>query len=198
MSQEVLQMIGSLNQRDIKTKLALNCSPVLTGLKISNLFIVSNEYERMLYEIFKGSPISISIVLRTKEKTTFLLYNKSRVEEYLEDEKVKELMYTFGYENPTLYSVLVELRGRYRKYKEEGAEFPHELGILLGYPVEDVTGFIENKGMNFLYTGYWKVYGNVNEAMNIFHMFNQARENAIKMLMNGASIQNILSIHYSS
>lgn len=198
MSQEVLQMIYSLDKEDIKTQLALHCSPVLTGLKISNLFIVSNEYVRMVYEIFKGSPISISIILRAKDKTTFLLYNKNRVEEYLENENVKELMFSFGYFEPKLYSVLVELRERYTKYKEEGAKFPHELGILLGYPVEDVAGFIENKGKNFLCTGYWKVYGNVQETMNIFYMFNQARENVIRMLMNGASIQNILSIHYSS
>lgn len=198
MSQEVLQMIYSLDKEDVKTQLALHCSPVLTGLKISNLFIVANEYVRMVYDIFKGSPISISVILRAKDKTTFLLYNKNRVEEYLENENVKELMLSFGYSKPKLYSVLVELRERYTKYKEEGSEFPHELGILLGYPVEDVAGFIENKGKNFLCTGYWKVYGNVQDTMNIFYMFNQARENVVRMLMNGVSIQNILSMHYSS
>jgi hypothetical protein len=198
MSQELLQMIYSLNQEDIKTQLALHCSPVLTGLKISNLFIVFNEYEKMVYEIFKKSPISISVIWRSKEKTTFLLYNKNRVEEYLENEDVKKLMISFGYKKPELYSILVELRGRYTNYKEKGEEFPHELGILLGYPVEDVAGFIENKGKNFLYTGYWKVYGNVRETKNIFYMFNQARENVVRMLMNGASIQNILTMHYSS
>lgn len=198
MSQEVLQMIYSLNQEDIKTQLALHCSPVLTGLKISNLFIVSNEYERMVYEIFKKSPISISVIWRSKEKTTFLLYNKKRVEEYLDNEEVRELMISFGYVKPKLYSILVELRSRYTNYKEMGTEFPHELGILLGYPVEDVAGFIENKGKNFLCTGYWKVYGNVKETTNIFYMFNQARENVVRMLMNGVSIQNILTMHYNS
>lgn len=94
--------------------------------------------------------------------------------------------------------MLVELRSRYTQYKEEGAEFPHELGILLGYPPQDVSGFIENKGRNFLYTGYWKVYGNVQESMNIFHMFNQARENVVRMLTSGVSIQNILTMHYGS
>lgn len=198
MSKEALQMIYSLNQDDIKTQLAIHCSPVLTGLKISNLFIVSNEYVRMVYEIFKRSPISISIIWKSEEKTTFLLYNKNRVEEYLRNKEVKEVMLSFGYSNPKLYSVLVELRSRYTKYKEEGAEFPHELGILLGYPPEDVVGFIENKGKNFLYTGYWKVYGNVQETRNIFYMFNQARENVVRMLTSGVSIQNILTMHYGS
>ncbi|WP_310604536.1 DUF3793 family protein [Anaerosporobacter sp.] len=198
MSQEVFEMIYRLNQQDIKTQLALQCSPVLTGVKISNLFIVSNEHIRIIYEIFKNSPISISIIWRSKEKTTFLLYSKNRVEEYLHDKKVQKLMRSFGYPNPKLYSVLVELRSRYTSYKEEGAEFPHELGILLGYPAEDVIGFIENKGKNSLYTGYWKVYGNVQETMNVFYLFNQARENVVRMLANGVSIQNILTMHYGS
>ena len=37
---------------------------------------------------------------------------------------------------------------------EEKGAFPHEIGLLLGYPVEDVLGFIRYQGKNYLYTGY--------------------------------------------
>ena len=37
--------------------------------------------------------------------------------------------------------------------------FPHEIGLFLGYPPEDVRGFIENETRNYKFTGYWKVYG---------------------------------------
>ena len=36
--------------------------------------------------------------------------------------------------------------------------FPHEIGLFLGYPAEDVAGFISHKGHDFCYSGYWKVY----------------------------------------
>ena len=38
--------------------------------------------------------------------------------------------------------------------------FPHEVGLFLGYPLDDVTGFIEQKGKNYKCCGIWKVYGN--------------------------------------
>ncbi|WP_167956441.1 DUF3793 family protein [Anaerosporobacter faecicola] len=196
MSQELLQMIYSLNQEDITTQLALQCAPVLTGIKMSNLFIIHNSYGKMIYDIFKNSPISISVICRSADKTTYLLYNKEKIVSYLSETKVQELMHILGYKKVELYAALVELRGRYTAYKEQSKPFPHELGILLGYPVEDVIGFIQNKGKNFLYTGYWKVYENLPETLKIFQLFHQARENVLKMLTQGVTIQSILSQYY--
>ena len=46
--------------------------------------------------------------------------------------------------------------------------FPHEIGVFLGYPLEDVLGFIENGGRNCLYCGCWKVYANECAALEAF------------------------------
>ena len=40
---------------------------------------------------------------------------------------------------------IVKLIGRL----QENEGFPHEIGLFLGYPPEDVLGFIENKGEFF-------------------------------------------------
>ena len=37
--------------------------------------------------------------------------------------------------------------------------FPHEIGLVLGYPPVDVEGFIKKEGRDFLYSGYWKYMG---------------------------------------
>jgi hypothetical protein len=43
--------------------------------------------------------------------------------------------------------LLPTLTGRYVSYSAGlGAEFPHEIGLFLGYPPEDVAAFIENDG----------------------------------------------------
>ena len=47
-------------------------------------------------------------------------------------------------------------------------EFPHEIGFFLGYPYEDVIGFIDNHGQNCLASGLWKVYGDVEAALATF------------------------------
>jgi len=37
-------------------------------------------------------------------------------------------------------------------------EFPHEIGLLLGYPLDDVVGFIEHRGQACEASCYWKTY----------------------------------------
>lgn len=68
------------------------------------------------------------------------------------------------------------------------------MGLLLGYPVEDVIGFIQNDGENFLYSGYWKVYTNLSEALEHFERYNLAKETAVRMVSEGKDIFQILHI----
>lgn len=51
------------------------------------------------------------------------------------------------------------------------ADFPHEVGLFLGYPPEDVRGFIENRASGFKLIGCWKVYGDVDAARKKFESF---------------------------
>lgn len=69
----------------------------------------------------------------------------------------------FGYSKLT---TLGEYLMRLSKRLNENGDFPHEIGLFLGYPVKDVEGFIENKGENFLLCGCWKVYSNAGRAKN--------------------------------
>ena len=59
---------------------------------------------------------------------------------------------------------------------EDDMAFPHEIGVFLGYPLQDVIGFIENKGMNSKYTGLWKVYGDRDESMKMFAKFRKCTD----------------------
>ena len=55
-------------------------------------------------------------------------------------------------------------------------DFPHEIGIFLGYPLEDVVGFIENRGKNYTCSGYWKTYGDPQEAKRRFDSYRECTE----------------------
>ena len=39
----------------------------------------------------------------------------------------------------------------------ESGEFPHEVGLFLSYPPEDVKGFIDHRANNFKCAGLWTV-----------------------------------------
>lgn len=54
-------------------------------------------------------------------------------------------------------------------------KFPHEIGVFLGIPLGDIMGFIANKGKNYIFNHYWKVYQNPLTAKKIFASFDQAK-----------------------
>ena len=110
-------------------------------------------------------------------------------------DRVCQSMKSFGYESLDLSDVLSRFQKRYADCMEQIAEFPHEMGLLLGYPVEDVEGFIENKGHNYLYAGYWKVYGHVEEKKALFNRYEEARKVLIQLLASGRSVSEMASCY---
>lgn len=58
------------------------------------------------------------------------------------------------------------LRSFYRAQTPGQIRFPHEIGLILGYPLEDVIGFVEGRPQTCW--GPWKAYGDVTEAQRRF------------------------------
>ena len=49
------------------------------------------------------------------------------------------------------------------------------------------------EGREFLYSGYWKVYGNLEDTLKTFEAYDQARDYVIGMTGNGNEIRDILA-----
>ena len=73
----------------------------------------------------------------------------------------------YGYASRNVEDVIKRLK--LRLY--ENPCFPHEIGLFLGYPAQDVKEFIINKGQNCKFCGVWKVYSNEQESIRIFERF---------------------------
>ena len=100
-------------------------------------------------------------------------------------------MQKYGYhETPSLESKLNRLAERIR----HESQFPHEIGIFLGYPTEDVIGFMENKGENYKLCGYWKVYGNAEKAKRTFENYDKCRMFLCNKLNQGYNLYQALKI----
>lgn len=195
MSQEVFELVQGMDLKSIETQIALQCAPLISGLKISNLLIISAEDEALVRVILRRSGISFFRLLRTGEKVTFLLFRKNPLEAYLKQQEVEAMLAEAGYAELSLGNILSTFQKRYAHYMSAGGRFPHEMGLLLGYPAEDVKGFVENEGKNFLYSGYWKVYADVEEKRRLFQKFENAKETVIQLLSYGVGIQDILDIY---
>ena len=112
---------------------------------------------------------------------------------HLERSDVRRMLDGFGYAGMGIKETLLLLSIRYQEHMDGLRAFPHEIGLLLGYPPVDVAGFMENNGERFLYSGYWKVYGNLAETLKVFEQYDRAREYVIHMAGSGRAIREILA-----
>ena len=195
MSQEVFEIVQRMDLKNVENQLALQCAPLIAGLKPSNLLIISKSSLYQVRQILKNSGISYTVLLVSGQRITILLYNRKELESYLAKTEVQQLFATMGYQKFSLEEILPVFQERYEYHMEKNSAFPHEMGLLLGYPVEDVEGFILNQGKNCLHIGYWKVYGNLAEKLQLFRKFELAKETLIQLVSNGVSMTDIIEIY---
>lgn len=191
MSDEVFEMIQRMDLQNVELQMALQCAPLLSRLKLSNLLIISKSDVRKVKQILKYSDISCYILSVVGQKATLLLYREELLKRHLREKENHILLYKMGYEKITLSAILKRFGRRYLAYQEKKASFPHEMGVLLGYPSEDVIGFIENQGKNFLFAGYWKVYAHEREKLTLFATFEKAKDYLIQFISGGGRLEEI-------
>ena len=88
--------------------------------------------------------------------------------------------------------LLDELSRRMRSAKAGG--FPHEIGLFLGYPLEDVTGFIAAGGAEYRCSGCWKVYSDVERARQCFRRYELCRAALCRRLREGKALAQVFRV----
>ena len=150
------------------------CAPTLAGIKTGSLFRAAYEDKKQLL----GQIREINQRLREKGlcllplrfrngNALLYLYRPERLKTDLNNELARRTLGNAGYtdQNPgRCVGTLI------RRLQDE-AEFPHEIGLFLSYPPEDVRGFIENRASGFKLIGCWKGYGDVDAARKKFESF---------------------------
>ena len=75
---------------------------------------------------------------------------------------------------------------------EESEGFPHEIGLFLGYPPEDVEGFLTDvDGTRCKLRGDWKVYHDVEGAKRRFAQFRRCRDQLWARLERGFTLSQL-------
>lgn len=195
MSDEVFGIMKRLDMDAAEVQTTLQCAPLLTGIKLSNLLHVRSDQKEEVLRLFEHSPISCQILYEWNNRVSILLYRKEALVMYLRQTRVKEAMEQFGYCDMQLEAILAMVSERNQAYVEGKMEYPHEIGLLLGYPPEDVTGFIEHEGRDYVLSGYWKVYGDPIRAARIFRAYDRARDAVIRLAGKGYGVMDILAFY---
>lgn len=169
-----------------------HCSPTLAGMKAGNMFTCPYEcYQQVKEDIrqinrrLRAKGLRM-IPLRFSEKRVLLyLYRISKLNSDLSNKHARELLSKEGYLEDHCNTCIVKLVEKFRKC--EG--IPHEVGLFLGYPPEDVQGFIENRACDYKCSGCWKVYGNKEEALKTFQKYKICTEIYCAQWKSGAPLE---------
>lgn len=174
--------------------LVRHCAPTLAGMKTGSM--LSCEYKsrdelcrdlrrwnRMLSH--KGLRV---IPLRYNGHCALIyIYRPLKLKRDLVDETARSILRGCGYSEKAPERCIVHLIKRMAAYED----FPHEVGLFLGYPPEDVSGFIKNKAKDSKLVGAWKVYGDVAEAERTFAKYKKCTDAYCACLARGKSVEHL-------
>lgn len=172
-------------------------APTLAGLKLASLFRFQPQEGGDFAGEFlacrralEGRGLVLTLLKGCRRTGAYLvyLYREEALARLLDQPDHRAFLREMGYEPWT------ESRGCLRQLAArlclEG-EFPHEIGVFLGYPLSDVKGFIRHKGKNFTLCGCWKCYGDPGEAQRQFRRFKECTNVYRRRFAAGATLRQL-------
>ena len=148
------------------------CAPTLAGIKTGSLFPCPYESRTQLMDEIRAMnhmlvPKGLCMLPVRCEGGSALLYvyRPGRLQQDLQNDLAQRLLQK---------------------------DFPHEVGLFLSYPPEDVAGFIANNARRCKCAGLWKVYGDEKRARRMFHAFKACTADYCRHLRSGRSLEELV------
>lgn len=169
------------------------CAPTLAGMKTASLF--AQEYEsrrqvqgevRQLNRVLVPRGLSAMPLHYGRRRALIYLYRPGRLRQDLRQAQAEAILRSRGYDPEKPEQCIRRLRLR---LGAEG-EFPHEIGLFLGYPPEDVAGFIDHGTCKCV--GCWKVYGDEESAKKTFRQYKACTEVYCNRMRMGATLRELI------
>ena len=182
--------------RTFEAVLVRHCAPTLAGMKPGSIFCfhhspleVSRQKVCQWNKQLEPFGLTVQILLERPGSSSVIVfvYRHDRLEQMLSDDAYQRFLAEAGYERTNLDDLLEQLAQRLRTQPE----FPHEIGVFLGYPLRDVIGFIENHGRNFTCCGFWKSYGDPAEMQVCFACYRRCIQTYVAMFEQGIPIERL-------
>lgn len=174
--------------------LVRHCSPTLAGIKTANMFSCAySSRQEMIIAVRKWNKALKHKGLRvlplnySGSRALIYIYRPARLREDLKNETACKILNSCGYSFEKTQQCIITLIKRIASSNE----FPHEIGLFLGYPPEDVFGFIENKAKCYKCVGCWKVYGDEEYARKTFAKYKKCTEIYCKQFAKGESVERL-------
>ena len=171
-----------------------HCAPTLAGMKTGNMFTYHfkdaselRETVRRLNTLLKGKGIRVLPLRYQKNCALIYLYRPSKLSKDLENDVARNILTECGYCVNSPKCLIRNLIARLNSCED----FPHEVGLFLGYPPEDVLGFIQNQARGDKCVGCWKVYGDEEKAKKTFERYKKCTNTYCRCYMQGKSVERL-------
>ena len=187
--------MSEVERRGIDSVLAFHGAPTLLGVKCANLIsfdmceeTITEYLHEFKYRLSESGLTAVQLC-KCRKRTLVYIYNEKMLTAWLSMPKVQQFLSEYGY----TCDMSLEQKLRRLSCRISCGNFPHEIGAFLGYPVEDIRGFISNSGKNCLLCGYWKVYENAEKAQQTFNKYDRCRHDLFDRLKSGLDLFQAIS-----
>ena len=171
-----------------------HCSPTLAGIKTANMFTLRinkktdvNKEVRDLNISLKEKGLRVIPLKKSENYVLIYMYRPDYLRRDLRHPKAMQILKKKGYDCSKAESCIKQLVDHLATDKV----FPHEVGLFLGYPPEDVRSFMEDSRRGVKCTGCWKAYGNEEEAEKTFSKFRKCTALYRRELSRGKSLAQL-------
>lgn len=169
-------------------------APTLAGIKTGNIFPCPYESKaaliravRQMNKRLRPKGLRILPLRYTDGKALIYLYRPKKLSVDLSDRQAVSLLRQYGYDPEKCDQCIARLAQKLRSQ----ADFPHEIGLFIGYPPEDVSGFIENRAGGCKCVGCWKVYGDEQAAKKKFAQYKKCTKIYCDQWSKGRAIERL-------
>ena len=168
-------------------------SPTFCNIKPGNMFFVKNETFSPSHlgewkTAFSKYGIMTFSTQLSETSTAILVLNVCWIRKILSDIFIQSYLTEKGYHTTSVFDFVDELLVRMKHNKG----FPHEVGVILGYPIEDVIEFENHEGKDCKYCGNWKTYSDVENAKNCQCKYKDCRLLCNQLYEQGYSLNQII------
>lgn len=178
--------------------LVFHAAPTLAGIKSGSLFTCPfisraemTDSIRRLNLRLASKGIRVLPLRFSDKKALVYVYRPGGLARDLEKSEAREILHEAGYRAADADGKVIELMRRLNA----GEDFPHEIGLFLSYPPEDVRGFMEKGGRDSKCVGTWKVYGDEELARRTFSRYRRCRETYCRLHANGSRSLEQLTVN---
>lgn len=172
----------------------LHCAPTLAGIKVGSLFSCQYDSKMELYRdvaernrFFRHKGLYFQILRYVNGNALIYVFRLNQILAHLQKSEVQQFLGEQGYTDFSLSGCLKLLKSHLME-----KDFPHEIGVFLGYPIGDIRGFMEHRGANCKCTGCWKVYTDEQYAQQVFARYKRCTSVYYQRYISGTDITQLV------